>query len=154
MGNVTKTGPKQGKIPRMIELFLKNIAMWMTQVDAYEQAGYKGKTRQSMARAASRLSTHLQNTMTARDTLNLMVPDKDLFSLVNEKLLTAPEDIQVRAASLIGKWKGLEQPETGGLQGSTIIFMQQLKDDDNETIDITPGNDSDIPIVTRKKLTD
>jgi len=149
MADIVKTGQKPAKLPRRVILFLKNIANGMVQADAYLAAGFKAKTRENAARAASRLSTHLQETMTARDTLDIMVPDKDLFALVNEKMMTSPDDVQVRAASLFGKWKGLETPEVSGLQGSTIIIMQQLKDGEQAAIDVTPENDKPIE---RKKL--
>jgi hypothetical protein len=149
MADIQKTERKQPKIPRRVMLFLKNIANGMSQTESYLLAGFKAKTYDSAAQAASRLSRHLQETMTARDTLDIMVPDKDLFAIVNEKMLTAPDDVQVRAASLFGKWKGLESPDQAALTGSTIIIMQQLKDGSSEAIDVTPDNDK---LIKRNKL--
>jgi hypothetical protein len=152
MANITERLGKPAKIKPRVALFLKNVANGMVPGDAYILAGFKAKTPESACSAASRLLRYVNDTMPSRDLLNVMVPDHELFGVIKEKLLCSPDDVQVRAGSLLGKWKGLETPENAGLQGSTIVIVQGSPSSDQPAIDVTPQNDSDIPEEERKKL--
>lgn len=120
-------------------------------------AGFQAKSMEVANAAASRLLRHVNENMSDKDLIDVMVPTSTLAGTVSEILQSSPiDDTRLRAASLVGKWKGLETPEAGLNQGATIIIMQSERviDPLNSAIDVTPRNDTATLPAKRKSISD
>ena len=136
-----KIDKKRGKIKPRVALFLKNLANGMVQNEAYLAAGFQAKSIEVANSAASRLLRWVHETMTDREMIDIMVPTSTLAGTVAEIMQSSPvDDTRLRAASLAGKWKGLEDQATGPAQGAVIVIMQSNKTAEPQVIDITPQN--------------
>jgi hypothetical protein len=86
-----------------------------------------------------------------------MVPTSTLAGTVAEIMQSSPvDDTRLRAASLAGKWKGLEAPEQNQNAGAVIIIMQSEKiiDPLATAIDVTPQNVISIHSNKKKSILD
>jgi len=134
--------------------FLKNVANGMDYGDSYLAAGYQCKNKEVASACGSKLLRRLEEIMTDQEKVEVMVPTSEVVATGRELMLCAEDRIRLGATNMISEWKGMKTQKGEGVQGATIVIVQQLSEKDSDVIDVSKQKSIVIEPPKRMAITD